>query len=264
MDYKNEQHRFVNTYFISALFCFVIVVFALLIYFILPSSTKEEISTSSEVISLEDDKDQFEEETISESFVEYLADVSFEKLNNDDDIGLILYRQTNVRPSVEWFYSHITGNRDVALAILSEAEKNDIPLSLAFSLAYTESRYKTNAVNKNSNSTIDRGLFQLNNNSFPELTESDFFDPFISAKYGMSHLRFCLNTAGNDVSALAMYNAGTSRVRSNKTPQVTLNYVGKIISYREMLDDLFEQEVVEFYESQLLPSATLVLANKSE
>jgi hypothetical protein len=27
---------------------------------------------------------------------------------------------------------------------------------------------------------------------------------------------------------------------------------------------LFEQEVVEFYESQLLPSATLVLANKSE
>ena len=80
----------------------------------------------------------------------------------------------------------------------------------------------------------------------------------------MSHLRFCLNTAGNDVSALAMYNAGTSRVRSNKTPQVTLNYVGKIISYREMLDDLFEQEVVEFYESQLLPSATLVLANKSE
>ena len=58
MDYKNEQNRFVNTYFISALFCFVIVVFALLIYFILPSSTKEEISTSSEVISLEDDKDQ--------------------------------------------------------------------------------------------------------------------------------------------------------------------------------------------------------------
>ena len=67
MDYKNEPNRFVNTYFISALFCFVIVVFALLIYFILPSSTKENISASSEVISLEDEKDQISQESAIEN-----------------------------------------------------------------------------------------------------------------------------------------------------------------------------------------------------
>ncbi|UKI53636.1 MAG: transglycosylase SLT domain-containing protein [Treponema sp.] len=62
------------------------------------------------------------------------------------------------------------------MAILEEAEKNDIPLSLAFALAYTESHYNVNAVNKNRNSSIDRGLFQLNNRSFPQLKEEDFFN----------------------------------------------------------------------------------------
>ena len=91
----------------------------------------------------------------------------------------------------------------------------------------------------------------MNSNTFPALTEADFYDPFISAKYGMSHLKFCLNTAGNEVSALAMYNAGTNRVRSNNTPQTTLNYVGSILSYQKMLDSLFEQEVATYYEAPL-------------
>ena len=138
--------------------------------------------------------------------------------------------------------------------LLAEADNNDIPLSLAFALAYAESGYNVKAVNKNSNTTTDRGLFQLNSNTFPNLTEADFFDPYVSAKYGMSHLRFCINTAGNEVSALAMYNAGTGRVRSNKTPQVTLNYIGKIMSYQKMLEELFNEQVADFYDTQLHPA----------
>lgn len=163
------------------------------------------------------------------------------------DVGLALYRSVHARTAVEWFYVNVTGDQDVALAILQEADKNNIPLSLAFALAYSESRYRITAVNRNTNSSIDRGLFQLNNKSFPSLVEEDFFDPYISAKYGLSHLRFCLDTAGNEVSALAMYNAGTNRVRNNGTPQMTLNYISNIQSYREGLDSLFESEIVEAY-----------------
>lgn len=165
------------------------------------------------------------------------------------DTGLNLYRSVQSRTAVEWFYTHICEDRDVAVAILEAADKNDIPLSLAFALAYTESRYNVNAVNKNTNASVDRGLFQLNNKSFPGLTEAEFFDPYVSAKYGMSHLRFCLDTAGNEVSALAMYNAGTNRVRNDSTPQMTLNYVSKIISYRQGLDELFDSEVARFYQT---------------
>ncbi len=163
------------------------------------------------------------------------------------DLGLELYRSDLSRPSVVWFYNQITGNQDVTLAILTAADANDIPLSLAFALAYTESRYKVTAINSNTNKSIDRGLFQLNNRSFPSLSEEEFFNPYVSAKYGMGHLRFCLDTAGNEVSALAMYNAGTTKVRNNKTPQVTLNYVSNIMGYREGLDALFNTQVAIFY-----------------
>ena len=177
---------------------------------------------------------------------EYHAKV-VEHKTQKTDLGLELFRSPVSRPSVVWFYDQITGNQDVTLAILTAADANDIPLSLAFALAYTESRYKVTAVNSNSNKSIDRGLFQLNNRSFPNLSEEEFFDPYVSAKYGMSHLRFCLDTAGNEVSALAMYNAGTTKVRSNKTPQITLNYVSNIIGYREGLDVLFNTQVAIFY-----------------
>ena len=167
------------------------------------------------------------------------------------DLGLELYRSPVSRSSVVWFYNQITKNEDVTLAILTSAEANNIPLSLAFALAYTESRYKVTAVNSNSNKSIDRGLFQLNNRSFPSLSEQDFFDPYISAKYGMSHLRFCLDTAGNEVSALAMYNAGTNRVRKGETPQVTLNYVSKIMNYKNGVDDLFDFQSENWLDSTL-------------
>ena len=90
------------------------------------------------------------------------------------DAGLELYRSALSKSSVIWFYNQITGNQDVTLAILTAADANDIPLSLAFALAYTESRYKVTAVNSNTNKSIDRGLFQLNNRSFPQLKEEEF------------------------------------------------------------------------------------------
>jgi soluble lytic murein transglycosylase-like protein len=168
-----------------------------------------------------------------------------------EDEGLKFYRNPEFKESVTWFYTQITGNKVVTEAILMAANENDIPLSLAFALAYSESSYNVKAVNRNSNHTIDRGLFQLNNNSFPSLREDEFFDPYVSAKYGLSHLRFCLDTAGNEVAALAMYNAGIRRVKNGETPQVTLNYVSKIMNYKNGVDDLFDFQSENWLDSTL-------------
>ena len=226
MQTKQDQSKLAGTWFLTAFLCTVLASAAVLVYFLLPN-TREQVPTekATEPLTIIDLSEETEEE-LSAAFQDYFTEVSLNRLTDDYDNGLTLYRQPLSRTAVEWFYFQITGDREVTQAILTEAEKNDIPLSLAFSLAHTESNYNANATNRNANTSIDRGLFQLNSNSFPGLSESDFFDPFVSSKYGMSHLKFCLNTAGNDVSALAMYNAGTSRVRSNKTPQSTLNYVG--------------------------------------
>ena len=173
------------------------------------------------------------------------------------DKGLQFYRNPSTRAAVEWFYLRVTGNRDVTMAVLDAANREDIPLSLAFALCYTESRFNRYAYNLNTNGSIDRGLFQLNDRSFPHLMENDFFAADTSARVGMKHLRFCMNVAGNDLTAVAMYNAGVSRVRNDQTPASTLRYVSRIASYRANLQTSFEEEVARpFRQSneQIIPA----------
>lgn len=257
--------------------CFFAVILAFSVYFLIPDDSKKSASAPVDLETVSEEQNEgFEQvaeipgdvdfqngfDSEEDSDVDdFLSEVSFAAFNKSSDKGLILYRQSMSKAAVVRFYTSVTGDKEISKAILSEADRNSIPLSLAFALAYTESRYKVTAVNHNTNSTVDRGLFQLNSSSFPALSESDFFDPYISAKYGMSHLKHCLNMAGNEVSALAMYNAGSGSVRSNRTPQTTLNYIGKIITYQKMLDDMFYQEVVSFYETQIVPGITPAFNN---
>lgn len=225
------------------------------VFFFLPS---QEARQSETAVTAPSTAEQ-EEDLFFSSFT--LTDED-EDRNAQEDEGLLLYRQSDSRAAVEWFYTQVTGSRDIALAVLQNADAYNVPVALAFSLAHTESNYKVTAKHVNSNNTIDRGLFQLNSASFPSLTEAEFFDPAVSAHYGMSHLRFCLNTAGNEIAALAMYNAGTSKVRSGGTPQQTLNYISQIESYRSLLEDTFNREVVAYYSNQSIPYGDKLLALK--
>jgi soluble lytic murein transglycosylase-like protein len=159
------------------------------------------------------------------------------------DLVMECYRNTASREDVIGFFSELTGSKEVALAILAEADAFDISPALAFSLAWEESRYKPHAESKqNGNLSVDRGLFQLNSYSFPELSETDFFNPRINARCGLSHLRWCLETGGSEISALAMYNAGLRRVSTGGTPKRTLDYISRILVLRENIETLFEIE----------------------
>jgi soluble lytic murein transglycosylase-like protein len=123
---------------------------------------------------------------------------------------------------------------------------------MAFALCWEESRYTVRAVNrKNSNQSIDRGLFQLNCCSFPDLQEEDFFNPHTNAYYAMAHLRWCLSTGGSEVAALAMYNAGTNRVHTGGTPKKTLDYVSRILDYQQSVEALFQTECLNRWDIPL-------------
>lgn len=181
---------------------------------------------------------------------------SFSETIDMSDQGLMFYRLPQTRNAVEFFYEQETKNREVAHAILQYADKNDIPLSLAFALAYVESRYKSTATNYNTNNTVDRGIFQLNSNSFPHLTEAEFYDPYISARCGLSHLHFCLASNKNRIiNAISAYNAGSTRITDNRTPYMTLTYASSITSYSKLLDRRFQDEVVKPSEQHLMGSA---------
>ena len=160
------------------------------------------------------------------------------------DAGLYLYRSELTRPLVEKFYTQVTADREIAQAILEAADVNDISLPLAFSLAWVESSYRVKALNRNYNS-VDRGLFQLNSRTFPNLKKEQFYDPKINAEQGLAHFRYCLEVGDNELVALAMYNAGVNRVRRG-TPYSTLNYVARILAHKNELFESF-QKMLEDY-----------------
>ncbi len=164
-------------------------------------------------------------------------------LGPGQDIGLELYRRPESRGRVIDFYSQVAGSREIAELILHYSNRYEVPPSLSFSLVYAESSFRPRAVNRNSNS-IDRGLFQLNNRSFPELTEADFFDPVVNTQHGVAYLRYCLDEGKNPVVALAMYNAGRTRVTERGTPRMTLDYISKILDYQRDLEGRFENGLI--------------------
>jgi soluble lytic murein transglycosylase-like protein len=155
------------------------------------------------------------------------------------------FRCPETREQVIDFFEVICPSREIAEIILINADRYNIPPALAFALGWEESRLNPRAVNnQNLNGSTDRGLFQLNNRSFPQLDIQSFFSPTLNAMYGMSHLRYCLDTGGTEIAALAMYNAGTDRVRSSGTPKSTLDYASRILENRLKIESRFQEPVL--------------------
>ncbi len=162
------------------------------------------------------------------------------------DPDLALYRESVTRDRVVDFFVDLAGSEAIALPILYYADRFNIPFSLAFSLVWGESRFHPNAVNRNAGS-IDRGLFQLNSLTFRHLSESDFFNTEVNTFHGLQYLRFCLDYGRDDGEALAIYNAGLTRVVRGQTPLSTQRYVRQILAYRERLLEDFEQYILSHF-----------------
>ncbi|HOI22516.1 MAG: transglycosylase SLT domain-containing protein [Spirochaetia bacterium] len=167
---------------------------------------------------------------------------SIEDRDHIDTIA-VCYQHPDTKSSVIDFFASITKSRVIAVAILDNAVKQKVPASLAFAIAYEESRFDPLAVNQNTTS-VDRGLFQLNSLTFPDLTDQEFFNPSRNAKEGIGYFRHVLELSGNEVSALAMYNAGRTRVTKQGAPMRTLDYISRILNYKKNIDSLFTAKVV--------------------
>jgi len=167
---------------------------------------------------------------------------SIEDRDHIDTIA-VCYQHPDTKSSVIDFLASITKSRVIAVAILDNAVKQKVPASLAFAIAYEESRFDPLAVNQNTTS-VDRGLFQLNSLTFPDLTDQEFFNPSRNAREGIGYFRHVLELSGNEVSALAMYNAGRTRVTKQGAPMRTLDYISRILNYKKNIDSLFTAKVV--------------------
>jgi len=171
---------------------------------------------------------------------------------NIPDSVLEYYRNFDYKEWVIDFFTSICSDREIAWAILDSSDEFNIPPALAFALCWEESQFNPNAVNrKNRDGSVDRGLFQLNNKSFPHLEITAFYGINSNARYGVGHLRTCLNAGGSEISALAMYNAGTGRVKSTGAPEVTLNYINRILENRRKIESRFHSKLIKEEERRI-------------
>ena len=203
-----------------------------------------------------EDKEIIEDVAKAEKQQELLANSG--PLSSMTDVKVMekeMYRNIYTKNYVVDYYTEIAGSRDIAELILMYADNYELPYSTVFALVWTESKFRVHSVNYNKNS-IDRGLFQLNSKSFPELSEADFFNVEKNIMYGTKYLKWCLDNGENYIVALAMYNAGKTRVERNGTPRMTLDYISKIVSKQQELESGFKQHL-----SVCVENSKVVFAN---
>jgi soluble lytic murein transglycosylase-like protein len=134
----------------------------------------------------------------------------------------------------EYYLNLVQGNQRIVEAVYTFAK--DLNKDLVFALILQESGANPKAYNENINKitgevvSIDRGVFQLNSKSYPNLTEADFFHIETNVKYGVAHLRGELEYwNGNIRKALWTYNAGRNGI-SDGVPTRTITYAQSIIA----------------------------------
>ncbi len=162
----------------------------------------------------------------------------FKSYSCDDPI-LRFYINAKTKNQVLKFFSTITNSEHVAKAILDNSVEHNVRPSLAFAVAYVESRYDPKARSKNTVGSLNSGLFQLNSSVFGRTGEKLIYDPYHNAKLGLSHLEEYLSLSDDEFSALAAYNAGITRVSQEGIPGMTFRYISEVSIMERAIMTLF-------------------------
>jgi len=111
----------------------------------------------------------------------------------------------------------------------------DIPEYQFSRMLEVESNFNPKAIaGPNANGTYDYGIAQLNSACIDEFGwrykfgKIDPFDPEQSIHVAAKHLSVLYAHTGSWEASFAAYNCGLQRVRANRIPQTTLEYVDKI------------------------------------
>lgn len=111
--------------------------------------------------------------------------------------------------------------------------ENDVPVNLLFAVAFTESSFKANSLNKNKNGSHDYGLMQINSIWAKDAKRHGFSwekikkDPCTNVLFGSYILKQNKKRLGSWSKAIGAYNAGFSN--SPKAKKVRKRYYSKVM-----------------------------------
>jgi len=133
-------------------------------------------------------------------------------------------------------YGKFITDNEIAKVIINVSLSKDIPINIAFALAKVESNFNIRAIRKNKTS-IDYGLFQLNNKSFPNV---DYFDLYVNTKIALSYLKELYMRTDSWELAIVYYNSGFRRI---SVPVNSLNHLRKVLIEERKFDNFFERSL---------------------
>ncbi len=122
------------------------------------------------------------------------------------------------------------------------SKKNSVPLSILLAVAYTESRFKPKARNKNKNGTRDYGLMQINSLWSKQAHKMGFswskikHSPCDNVMFGSHILRSNHKRLGSWKSAIGAYNAGfgnTAKAKKRRNKYYNLVMKHKAVAQRD-------------------------------
>lgn len=180
--------------------------------------------------------------------IEYIQDIYHIEKASIQDIDKYLVRLdinnkiqelgvSNVIP----FFNKYTKNSFVSVIIIKKAIEMKVPVNIAFSLVWQESKFVVNEISpKNRNGSRDWGLFQLND-TYYKWNRREFFNIKKNVTAGVTHLEYCLDEMGEMPLALAAYNVGVYGLRTNGMPISTKKHVNIILEYENQINQEFNK-----------------------
>jgi hypothetical protein len=112
------------------------------------------------------------------------------------------------------------------------SEKHNVNPYLACAMAWKESNMKQYAYNaRNKNGSIDRGIFQLNSYSYPNMKRSEFYDVDKNIETGIKHIKSAMKKGKSEYAGLSIYNCGRVKVKSI--------YAERILTIKNLYQNLF-------------------------
>ena len=202
----------------------------------------------SKTARLYETKSIYKSDNISSSI---LFSINLGNIYDYDDPISKLYSNPKTKDEVLKFFSTMTNSERVAKAILDNAVAHNMRPSLAFAVAYVESRYNPRARSTNRTGTLNSGLFQLNSSVYGKVNEKLIYDPYQNAKLGIGHLQEYINLNGDEFSALAAYNAGITRISEKGIPDVTFKYISEV--------SIMEHKIMNFFIASIALSESMKL-----
>lgn len=129
-------------------------------------------------------------------------------------------------------------DREMSVYIKSLCKEFDVDSDLVFGILMTENEtFNINAINKNSNGTLDCGLFQLNDKYLWTTFKNDYWDkdvelnPFNwkhNSYIAIKHIRYLQKNLESRDKVIMAYNCGITAVFKNKVPIRTKSYLTKV------------------------------------